>query len=457
MASAPLPVTANTVKLISAALKAGGYRAPEQYFARARREHRRATGRDVDADVEQAFADCARSITRGAGPTAFKDAFRFESLAEVADLPKLDHLPEQPAQSSGDVLAPFALAVLGGWWLAREIECSFAESHDITLDTARLEVSWALPVSKTDLRALGAVRTHGCLCAGGKSRLQRMCPFHFAQKYLDLLVAYFGDDALDPARRLPLFPTAAGDVISKKAAVDAICLVAASVGEAPTRPDGLGVQRPRFGGHTLRVAGAQALARAGVEHHLIELIGRWGSAAIHRYIQEAGLAVQPLIAAKLSAQATSSSSSSAGPPPGMAALTPPEPAAPKAGAFAALEDRLRSLEASLAANGHALSTAPLPSMRFVINDVSKCIHLVGICGPEIPREAWLTGGCSWSFGLRRHTLLAELPEDTQQRRRSMCSTCFPGARKPAASRSSSPASSASPPTSASEASSDQAV
>jgi len=410
----------------------------------------------VDADVEQAFADCTRSITRGAGPAAFKDAFRFEALADVADLPKVEHLPAQPAAFSGEVLAPFALVVLGGWWLAREIECSFAEAHDMSLDVAKLQVSWALPVSKTDPRALGAVRTHGCLCAGGGSRLLSMCPFHFAQKYLNLLVSYFGSDACDPARRLPLFPTVSGDVVSKKAAIDAICRVAASVGEAPTRPDGLGVQRPRFGGHTLRVAGAQALARAGVEHHLIELIGRWGSAAIRRYIQDAGLAIQPLIAARLGAQAAGSSSSSAAPPPGGVASAPPEPAAPAAGAFAALEDRLRSLEASLAAHSRTLSEAPAPAKRYVVNLITKCVHLVGICGPEIPREAWMTGRCSWRFGLRPHNLLTELPAGARSES-PLCDICFPGARKAAAASSPSSASSRSSSASASEAGSDKAT
>ena len=38
-------------------------------------------------------------------------------------------------------------------------------------------------------------------------------------------------------------------------------------------------------GHSLRVTGAQGLARFGLDAWTIQLIGRWGSAAILRYIR----------------------------------------------------------------------------------------------------------------------------------------------------------------------------
>eukprot|EP00972_Heterocapsa_arctica_P093591 13806328-Heterocapsa_arctica.AAC.1 len=53
----PLPVTAVTVRRVAAGLKAGAYRAPEQYFSRARQEHLRVVGDAVDAVTEQAISD----------------------------------------------------------------------------------------------------------------------------------------------------------------------------------------------------------------------------------------------------------------------------------------------------------------------------------------------------------------------------------------------------------------
>ena len=46
----------------------------------------------------------------------------------------------------------------------------------------------------------------------------------------------------------------------------------------------------RWAQHAFRVAGAQLFARAELDLHVIMLIGRWGSSAICRYVQEAALA-----------------------------------------------------------------------------------------------------------------------------------------------------------------------
>ena len=45
----------------------------------------------------------------------------------------------------------------------------------------------------------------------------------------------------------------------------------------------------RFGSHSARRGGAQALARAGVRIDLIKLWGRWKSNAVDRYLEEAAL------------------------------------------------------------------------------------------------------------------------------------------------------------------------
>mgnify|MGYP006901806923 CR=1 FL=1 len=56
-------------------------------------------------------------------------------------------------------------------------------------------------------------------------------------------------------------------------------------------PDGK--LKDRFSEHVLRVSGAQLLARRGMQLICIKLLGRWGSAAILRYIQDAPLAQLP--------------------------------------------------------------------------------------------------------------------------------------------------------------------
>ena len=116
-----------------------------------------------------------------------------------------------------------------------------------------------------------------------------ICPFHFAVKYLALLRLLFGCTFQSVERRLPLFPSATGAVLSKVAVRAALHHCIAATGEPLQRKDSTGVPRDRFGEHVLRVAGAQCLARAGFELFLIQLFARWGSAAILRYVQPAPL------------------------------------------------------------------------------------------------------------------------------------------------------------------------
>ena len=126
-----------------------------------------------------------------------------------------------------------------------------------------------------------------------------LCPFHFLTRYLAFLNDFFSELGRNQAHCLPLFPTASGEVLSKAQVVHALRDSIAATGTPFVAVDTSGVQRQRFGEHVARVAGAQALARAGVDVSLIELIGRRGSSAIRRYVQQAALAVQPLVVARL--------------------------------------------------------------------------------------------------------------------------------------------------------------
>ena len=97
---------------------------------------------------------------------------------------------------------------------------------------------------------------------------------------------------LDLARRLglgtdhfPLFPNIHGHIPSKEAVGASIEAAARGLGLPTHHPDGLS----RFGGHSLRVAGAQSLSRAGFDSWTISLLARWGSAAVFGYIRDAPL------------------------------------------------------------------------------------------------------------------------------------------------------------------------
>ena len=87
--------------------------------------------------------------------------------------------------------------------------------------------------------------------------------------------------------------------MTKEKAVQAIRFAAALAGLDLTYIDARGRTRQAFGGHALRVTGAQFRARHGVDTYLIQLIGRWGSNAILLYIQQAPLALQHKLASSI--------------------------------------------------------------------------------------------------------------------------------------------------------------
>ena len=402
----PVPVTEDTVRRVAAGLKAGGYRVPEQYFSRARQEHLRQVGSPIDAAAEQAMADCSRSVTRGIGPSSLKHSFPFEDLAPLVVWPSAAQLAVAPPEGP---LFPIALLVVGCWWLCRGIELAAATVGDVTLIPGRSEVSLALPVSKTDPKALGTSRTHGCLCCVEDAPLAPLCPFHFLTRYLALLNDYFSGQGQDQVHCLPLFPTASGEVLSKAQVVHALRVSIATTGTPLVAVDACGVHRQRFGEHVARVAGAQALARAGVDISLIELIGRWGSSAVRRYVQQAALAVQPLVAARLARGAAFSAELLA--------------------TQAVLSQRLLALE-DAAQVPPPLDDQPSDTRdlrRFVKNLASACVHVSLISSLELPREAWATR-CDWRFGGRPREFCCAVPDEDDPAFRFLCEKCFPGAR-----------------------------
>ena len=63
----------------------------------------------------------------------------------------------------------------------------------------------------------------------------------------------------------------------------------ASTGAELTRPDPQGQLLHRVNEHVCRVSGSQFLTRLGYPLETVQLIGRWGSDAVRRYVQEAPL------------------------------------------------------------------------------------------------------------------------------------------------------------------------
>ena len=89
----------------------------------------------------------------------------------------------------------------------------------------------------------------------------------------------------DASPRLPRLPLPDGGFATKAAGVGLFETVAVD----QSLPLLVDLGRTRFGGHSLRVTGAQHLAAMGFPVILIQLLARWSSEVVLRYIREAPL------------------------------------------------------------------------------------------------------------------------------------------------------------------------
>ena len=113
--SSPFPTCPLAVRAIASQMKLAGYRSFGNNLSRAKREHINAGG-TWNQLLERVGADCVKSVMRGLGPARQSAPYPLEQVAILS-------LNEQLLVEQGAV-NPRALAVLGAWFLTREIELS---------------------------------------------------------------------------------------------------------------------------------------------------------------------------------------------------------------------------------------------------------------------------------------------------------------------------------------------
>ena len=274
--SAPLPLTPEKVSCIATMFKSGRYISFPNYAARAKAEHVSAYESHQTAWSEEltiAIRDATRSVQRGLGSSRQSmpiDIHRIHGL-------KLSH---DPVVDGGPV-SPVQFATLGAFFLTREVEITCAAFVDVVLDRERSEITWRLPVSKSDQRALGTSRTWGCVCANDNALV---CPFHAAVSHFAHLEK-LADSLSVSMASLPLFPGSDGGEINRAGAIATISELVKRTGASTHDASG----KPLFGGHSLRTGGATTLAGLGLDSARIECMARWRSPLLLRYAKLAPL------------------------------------------------------------------------------------------------------------------------------------------------------------------------
>ena len=271
-----LPLTTTKIACVSALFKAGKYCSYANYIGRAKAEHiatYHIHKQHWTEELSVAVRDATRSVLRGLGTARQSSPIDVQKVYALS----LSSAPMSP----GGPISPTSFAVLGIFFMTREIEITCAGFSDLRLDVVRNELTWRLPVSKTDARALGTTRTWGCVCGGDRSLV---CPLHSFLDHSNVHSALAAELGVAQST-LPLFPDQNGKEVSKANAVSTIVQLAARTGEAVTDTRG----RQLYGGHSLRTGGAVTLSGLGLDSVRIECLARWHSPMLAHYARLAPL------------------------------------------------------------------------------------------------------------------------------------------------------------------------
>lgn len=413
----PLPLTDELVRCTAASFKEADYESPQLYYSEAKARHIDLTGLAPDARVNRTIKNCIRSILRGIAKGTAKASFLLENMPDSNAWRTESIIEAAPSTwnraQRGQTVDPLAATLLASWFLCREIELAAARVHQLSFNEQFRTVTWLLPSSKTDTAANGVTRTHGCSCSSSSEQYRKLCPFHCARQHVKNLRSHFSHLPQGEFDVLPLFPDRDGCTVDKKDMIDGIRTVAAACGSELTYIDLRGRVRQLFGGHAPRVAGAQFLARHGVDFYIIQLVGRWASSAILRYIQQAPLAIQHRLAANIS------------PPERTQAV--PSAASASVPAIADLEEKgttdvvqFQHLVDSLRAELRKTTVlATQDTEFFVINKNTSFVHRPDDLEHISPSAEWKAKGCKWRYGQLSYLRTKVLPNNPL-----LCPGCF---------------------------------
>ena len=219
----------------------------EVYAATSRRTRRSGRNKDIE---------CCRSLGRGIGP------------AKRAAVVRLEALPGRWEQAGTADRSRIDVAVVGAMWLPRgaEVAAILVEQAEVAQDE-KSACLWLGP-TKTNPSGKECQRTLRCVCRSGDDLLigTRVCPVHALQRILGRqVVAGFTSKhpIVSGSDGLALSPVKARRLIAQKLGTQALTE------------------------HSLRRMGAQFYERRGVSLSFVEVLGRWGSATIERYVADA--------------------------------------------------------------------------------------------------------------------------------------------------------------------------
>ena len=248
----PFPLTKRTVVATAACLKLAKLVSADQYLGMLKCMHVE-EGYDVSEHLTRLFAQCKRSLKRDQGPENRAPEFRIEKI-ETTWL-------SWRGKGNLGIQRPVLAYVWATHWMLREIELRESMIKDVALDEDLKQVTLTIRKSKTDQAAAGTRRTLRCICQPCEGGTE--CVWSMAMLVLKMARGRDPDE--------PLFITNKGEKTTKATMVAAWSKLLMK-----------GIR-----GHSPRRSGAMRYVRAGLQIQELAFLGRWRSAAVLRYAEEA--------------------------------------------------------------------------------------------------------------------------------------------------------------------------
>ena len=247
-----LPLARSTIERVAAAIKVGGMKSGDQYVNELKLWHIE-EGHPVPPWMGRLITLCKKSLNRNKGPVKRAKEFQVENLGEEMWLarPESNELCNTPALS-------YAWACV---WMLRCVELCNCRWEHVTLSLDKSAVKLFLPKSKMDQSAGGVTRTLKCC---GETPCSRFCAYGVANS---LMVRR----GFEENRKGPMWTSSRGIAVNKSEMISSwrwLC------GKAIT-------------GHSARRSGAMAYVRLGLPIQELAFLGRWKSAVVLTYAEEA--------------------------------------------------------------------------------------------------------------------------------------------------------------------------
>ena len=287
VAMEPYPLTPKLVDKIGAILRGADYKSGMMYIYEAKQMHDRKNFPTSD-ELALALKDAERAMKRNTGPDKKSAEVWPEWWDELQDY--INEGEVTLDREEGEPAAGLHAWGAGSGAVLREIELSAMTIHgeQVLFDDEEKTVTVKIPASKTDPGGKGASRTFRCSCSEMRKPSCARCSFKALVEHA--VSRWDGSNRWDEeAKNVPLVGTVRDNLefVSKNAMVAALKKDAELVTGWVEHPRIALLDPDDVTGHAMRRSGIKRYVRLGWTTPRCMFVGRWGSAAVMGYIEEA--------------------------------------------------------------------------------------------------------------------------------------------------------------------------